>query len=88
MTAAYARRWCCRKLPVPLPPIVRDSLDEALRVADTLPPAEGAALSQAARTAFVPAVRAVLTGVGILWLATGMLISIGARRAAARMAGK
>jgi DHA2 family multidrug resistance protein-like MFS transporter len=63
-----------------LPVIVHDSLDEALRVAGTLPYNEGAALGNAAREAFPAALRAVLWGVALLWLVTAALIVANARR--------
>jgi hypothetical protein len=53
---------------------VRDSLDEALRAAEHLQADHAAALQAAARDAFTSALRAVLTGVGLLWIATGLLI--------------
>jgi DHA2 family multidrug resistance protein-like MFS transporter len=79
MTIAYAAA-----LPPPgatLPAIVRDSLDEALRVADALPGADAMVLRDAGRSAFGTAYRAVLTGVGLLWFATGVFILLrGSRR--------
>jgi DHA2 family multidrug resistance protein-like MFS transporter len=78
MTVAYMAA-----LEVPpgldLPSIVRDSLDEAMRVASTLPDAEESAVMEAARGAFPAAFRAVLAGVAMLWLATGALIVANAR---------
>jgi MFS transporter, DHA2 family, multidrug resistance protein len=75
MTIAYAAA-----LSIPggavLPATVRDSLDEALRVADTLVPADAETLREAARNAFIRAVRIVLAGVAALWLATGALIGL------------
>jgi hypothetical protein len=53
---------------------VRDSLDEALRVADGLPAAEAQSLRTAARSAFTSALQATLLGVAALWLATAAVI--------------
>lgn len=57
-----------------LPATVRDSLDEALRAADTLAPEDAAALREAGRHAFTHALQAVLAGVGLLWMGTGLLV--------------
>lgn len=83
MTLAYAATL---QLPAgaALPSMVRDSLDETLRVADTLATADGAALRAAGSAAFAAALRAVLLGAALLWLATGLLIATG-RSAAAPM---
>jgi DHA2 family multidrug resistance protein-like MFS transporter len=75
MTVAYA--WT---LSVPDAGAVRDSLDELLRVADTLPSETGDVLRAAGRGAFGRALQAVLVGVAILWAATGALILMGRRR--------
>jgi MFS transporter, DHA2 family, multidrug resistance protein len=53
---------------------VRDSLDEALRVADSMPSETGDVLRAAGRGAFTRALQAVLVGVALLWAATGALI--------------
>jgi MFS transporter, DHA2 family, multidrug resistance protein len=55
---------------------VRDSLDEALRVADSLDGANAEVLRVAARDAFGHALRAVLAGVALLWTATATLIFV------------
>jgi DHA2 family multidrug resistance protein-like MFS transporter len=82
MTIAYASTL--PETGAALPAIVRDSLDEALRVADGLPAAAADALRQDARTAFGNALRAVLGGVGLLWLVTGIMIAARGRRSKLR----
>jgi MFS transporter, DHA2 family, multidrug resistance protein len=62
-------------------PAARDSLDEALRIADSLPAAIGEVLRASAREAFGQALRAVLVGVALLWAATGALILLRRRPA-------
>lgn len=81
MTIAYA---AALTLPdgATLPPQVRDSLDEAVRVAQQLPADAAEALREAARNALAKAMRVVMTCVGFLWFATGLLI-LGTRRAQA-----
>jgi MFS transporter, DHA2 family, multidrug resistance protein len=74
MTAAYALSLALPDVAPALPAAVRDSLDEALRVADSLPSVTADALRDAGRAAFSDALRAVLLGVGLLWLATAWLI--------------
>jgi DHA2 family multidrug resistance protein-like MFS transporter len=76
MTVAYT--WT---LTVPmalegaaLPAAVRDSLDEALRVADGMPNETGDVLRAAARGAFSRALQATLLGVALLWIATAAFI--------------
>jgi MFS transporter, DHA2 family, multidrug resistance protein len=73
MTLGYA--WT---LVVPegaiVPGNVRDSFDEALRAAAALSPQLGAQLQNAGSTAFGHALQAVLIGVGLLWIATGIAI--------------
>jgi DHA2 family multidrug resistance protein-like MFS transporter len=75
MTLGYA--WTL-VLPeaVTLPAAVRDSLDEALRAAQSLPPAAASQLRAAGSAAFGHALQAVLVGVGLLWIATGIAIMI------------
>lgn len=80
MTAAYAMSLVLPESAAALPPIVRDSLDEALLVAESLGPETAAALRDAGRTAFTDALRAVLIGIGALWLTTGLLIAWTGRR--------
>jgi DHA2 family multidrug resistance protein-like MFS transporter len=84
MTIAYASTLTLPETGAPLPSIVRDSLDEALRVADGLPAAAADALRDHARSAFGNALRAVLAGVGLLWLVTGILIAARGRSAKLR----
>ena len=76
MTLAYSWTLGVTDAPGPdaLPTAVRDSLDEALRVADALPAAAGDALRVAARGAFGNALQAVLVAVAVLWAATGALV--------------
>ncbi|MEO6185710.1 MAG: MFS transporter, partial [Steroidobacteraceae bacterium] len=75
MTAAYAMSLVLPETGGVLPAAVRDSLDEALLAADMLPVATAAALRDAGRAAFSDALRAVLVGIGMLWLLTGILIA-------------
>jgi DHA2 family multidrug resistance protein-like MFS transporter len=79
MTATYAMSLV---LPenVTLPANVRDSLDEALLVADSLGAETARALRDAGRAAFTDALRAVLIGIGALWLLTGAVIVGSGRR--------
>jgi DHA2 family multidrug resistance protein-like MFS transporter len=74
MTLAYSLALTLPDAAAPLPGVVRDSLDEALRTADGLPAAEADALRLAARSAFASALRATLLGVAALWLATAVVI--------------
>jgi DHA2 family multidrug resistance protein-like MFS transporter len=64
-----------------LPAAVRDSLDEALRVADGLPTESGDVLRAAGRGAFEQALEVSLLGVALLWAATGVLILLRRRPA-------
>lgn len=57
-----------------LPANVRDSLDEALRAAPSLPAQAAEQLRAAGATAFGHALQAVLVGVGLLWIITGIAI--------------
>ncbi len=75
MTAAYAMSLVLPEATVVLPSVVRDSLDEALLVADALAPDAAAALRDAGRAAFTGALQAVLIGIGLLWFATGALLA-------------
>ncbi len=75
MTAAYAMTLVLPEAAGVLPAVVRDSLDEALLVADSLGPEAAVALRDAGRDAFSEALRAVLIGIGTLWLATGALLA-------------
>jgi DHA2 family multidrug resistance protein-like MFS transporter len=79
MTAAYAMSLVLPETAVALPASVRDSLDEALLVADSLDTG-AAALRDAGREAFTAALRAVLIGIGVLWMGTGLLIGWSGRR--------
>ena len=76
MTLAYSWTLALPDAPVPeaLQAVVRDSLDKALRIADSLPASDGDALRLAAGSAFGHALQAVLAGVALLWAATGALI--------------
>jgi DHA2 family multidrug resistance protein-like MFS transporter len=74
MTAVYAMSLIVPDGAAALPAVVRDSLDEALLVAESLGAETGEALRDAGRSAFTDALRAVLIGIGLLWLATGVLI--------------
>jgi DHA2 family multidrug resistance protein-like MFS transporter len=78
MTLAYAHHLLAHDFTRTIDPVVRDSLDELLRLADGLPTADAGRLRDAGAAAFSLALRAVLLGVGLLWLATGL--AIGARR--------
>jgi DHA2 family multidrug resistance protein-like MFS transporter len=80
MTIAYTTTLTLPEAGAALPSIVRDSLDEALRVADGLPAAAADALRHDARAAFGNALRAVLGGVGLLWFVTGIAIAARGRR--------
>jgi DHA2 family multidrug resistance protein-like MFS transporter len=82
MTIAYAASPALPEVPG-LPPQVRDSLDEAMRVADGLAGDAAETLRAAARSALAQAMRVVMAGVGLLWFATGLLVA-GTRRPAAR----
>lgn len=74
MTLAYSLALTLPETAAALPGAVRDSLDEALRVADGLPAAEAQSLRTAARSAFTSALQATLLGVAALWLATAAVI--------------
>ncbi|MEO8315905.1 MAG: MFS transporter [Pseudomonadota bacterium] len=74
MTAAYAMSLVLPETAGALPATVHDSLDEALLVADSLGPVAGSALRDAGRAAFTEALRAVLIGIALLWLITGVVI--------------
>src|SRR5690606_14745502 len=73
MTIAYAGALVLPEGAVLLPQ-VRDSLDEAMRVATELPAGTAQALREAAGDALADAMRVVMTCVGLLWFATGLLI--------------
>jgi MFS transporter, DHA2 family, multidrug resistance protein len=79
MTAAYAMSLALPESAAALPEVVRDSLDEALLVAESLDLESAAALRDAGRAAFTDALRAVLVGISALWLGTGAVI-VGSRR--------
>jgi len=80
MTAAYAMSLVLPETGGVLPAAVRDSLDEALLAAQMLPVETAAALRDAGRAAFTDALRAVLVGIGVLWLLTGAVIAQRGRR--------
>jgi DHA2 family multidrug resistance protein-like MFS transporter len=75
MTAAYAMALVLPDAAGSLPATVRDSLDEALLIAESLPPETAVALRAAGRAAFSESFRAALIGIGALWLATGTLVA-------------
>lgn len=75
MTAVYAMSLVLPETGGVLPAAVRDSLDEALLAAQMLPGETAAALRDAGRAAYTAALRAVLVGIGLLWLLTGALIA-------------
>ena len=74
MTIAYSLALAPPEISLALPGVVRDSLDEALRVAEGLAPEQAEALRTAARAAFGTALQATLLGVAALWLATAAWI--------------
>jgi MFS transporter, DHA2 family, multidrug resistance protein len=74
MTAVYAMSLIVPDTAAPLPATVRDSLDEALLLAESLSAETAEALRDAGRAAFTDALRAVLIGIALLWMATGGLI--------------
>jgi MFS transporter, DHA2 family, multidrug resistance protein len=74
MTLTYSLALSLPDAAAALPVVVRDSLDEALRVADGLANAEADALRVAARSAFASALQATLLGVAALWLVTAIVI--------------
>src|SRR5690606_29930661 len=82
MTIAYAASPALPEVPG-LPPQIRDSLDEAMRVADGLAGDAAESLRAAARSALPQAMRVAMAGVCQLWFATGLLVA-GTRRPAAR----
>ncbi len=80
MTLAYA--WTLAIPPDAIvPSTVRDSLDEALRAAQSLPPEAASQLRAAGNVAFGHALQAVLVGVGLLWIVTGVAIMARSQRA-------
>ncbi len=74
MTIAYAAALLLPAAAAPLPAQVRDSLDEAMRIADALPAPLATPLREAARAALAQAMQVVMAGVGLLWFATGLLV--------------
>lgn len=80
MTAAYAMTLLLPESTEAMPATVRDSLDEALLVADSLGGDTATALRAAGRAAFTDALRAVLIGIGLLWLVVGVAIGRRSRR--------
>ena len=79
MTLAYA--WTLAIPPDAIvPSTVRDSLDEALRAAQSLPPEVASQLRAAGNAAFGHALQAVLVGVGLLWILTAVAIMAGSQR--------
>lgn len=82
MTVAYAATLVIPESAGSLPPQVRDSLDEAMRVAEGLPAEAALSLQHAARAALASAMQVVMACIGLLWLVTGLLI-LRARRGGA-----
>jgi len=80
MTIAYAASLALPEASTPLDGTVHDSLDEALRLADSLPRPEADALRAAGRNALAHAQGVVMASVGVLWLATGIGIALAGRR--------
>ncbi len=80
MTIAYAATLQVPPHLATLPMSVRDSFDAALHVAASLPAAEGAVLRAAGAQSFTIALRAVLMGVALLWLITGLAIGAGRKK--------
>ncbi len=79
MTLGYA--WTLAIPPEAIvPSTVRDSLDEALRAAQSLPPEVASQMRAAGNVAFGHALQAVLVGVGLLWIVTGVAIMARSRR--------
>jgi DHA2 family multidrug resistance protein-like MFS transporter len=87
MTIAYAATLQLPPDAGALPASVRDSFDEALRIAGSLPAAQGAALQAAGAQSFASALRAVLIGVALLWFITGLAIGSGRSKTAIAPAG-
>jgi DHA2 family multidrug resistance protein-like MFS transporter len=79
MTFAYATSLQ-PLIPEALPIAALDSLDEALRIAASLPADEGAFLRDAGAQSFTVALRAVLLCVALLWLCTGLAIAAGRKK--------
>jgi len=85
MTIAYAASLALPGDLAAVLPRVQDALDDALRVASTLPQDAGAALALTARAAFRTAFHAVLVGAALLWAATAVfMLANGRRRVSAR----
>jgi DHA2 family multidrug resistance protein-like MFS transporter len=80
MTFTYASTLLLPESLSQLPAVIHDSFDEALRVADTLSPDDATNLRAAGAQAFTNALRAVLLGIGLLWMATGLGIMAGSAR--------
>jgi MFS transporter, DHA2 family, multidrug resistance protein len=74
MTAVYGMSLVLPDTAAALPATVRDSLDEALLVADTLGAETAEALRDAGSAAFTDALRSVLIGIALLWMTTVGLI--------------
>ncbi len=79
MTLAYATTLQ-PLIPAALPLAALDSLDEALRIAASLPASEGEFLRDAGAQSFTAALRAVLLCVALLWLCTGLAIAAGRKK--------
>jgi DHA2 family multidrug resistance protein-like MFS transporter len=75
MTVVYSATLQLPAFMAAAPSAVRDSLDEAQRIASLLSAADQRALMSAADYAFTKAVQAVLLGVAALWLITGLCIA-------------
>jgi DHA2 family multidrug resistance protein-like MFS transporter len=80
MTFTYASTLLLPEALSQLPATIHDSFDEALRIADTLSPDDATNLRAAGAQAFTNALRAVLLGIGLLWMATGVGIMAGSAR--------
>jgi DHA2 family multidrug resistance protein-like MFS transporter len=85
MTLVYATTLSLPDAAAPWPSLARDSLDEALRIADASPSADAHALRVAAESAYTSALRAVLAGVAVLWFATALAIAVPAARRPAKI---
>ncbi len=80
MTFTYASTLLLPETLSQLPSTIHDSFDEALRVAGTLSPDDATNLRAAGAQAFTNALRSVLLGIGLLWMATGLGIMAGSAR--------
>jgi hypothetical protein len=74
MSTAYAMRLPHTAALDALPPVIRESLDDALRTADLLAGTAAAALRVVAREAFTTAFHVVLIGAAALWSVTALFM--------------